>query len=202
MNLNMLIFLKMESAGSIEIIMGCMYSGKTALMLKKIENYRYAMKKCLVIKSSNDSRYADSKFVASKSGVVLQTTEASKFMGPVRVVNTNKLETVEVEDEQVIGIDEGQFYPDIVPYCEKWANEGKIVIVSGLDGDYKRETFGHILNLIPKAEKVSKLRAVCMKCKSKEASFTERIVNSSEKILIGSHDEYRASCRRCWKLPS
>lgn len=196
-------FAKMQEFGTIEIIMGCMYSGKTALMLKRIENYRFTMKQCLVIKSSKDSRYADSKYVASKGGSLLESMEGNKHMAAVRVVNVDNLDSVEVEEaEKVIGIDEGQFYPDLVTFCEKWANKGRNIIVSGLDGDYKRQPFGQILQLIPKAEKVVKLRAICMTCKSNEASFTERIIYNVEKVLIGSHNEYRACCRACWKIPS
>lgn len=84
----------------------------------------------------------------------------------------------------VVAIDEGQFYPDIVEFCEDLANLGVIVMVAALDGTFQRKPFGNIINLLPVAEKVTKLTAVCVYC-SNEASFTQRVIESEEIELIG-----------------
>lgn len=97
---------------------------------------------------------------------------------------------------QVICIDEGQFYPDLVEFCEQLANVGKHVIIAGLSGDYKREMFTTIANLLPKCEQVDFLDAVC-KC-GKDAPFTYRTIVSDEQKIIGGSDMYKAHCRACW----
>ncbi|KAK7930247.1 hypothetical protein WMY93_006642 [Mugilogobius chulae] len=97
----------------------------------------------------------------------------------------------------VIGIDEGQFFPDTVPFAEEMANLGKIVIVAALDGTFQRKAFGNILSLVPLAESVVKLHAVCMQC-YKEAAYTKRIGAEKEVEVIGGADKYQAVCRKCY----
>lgn len=97
----------------------------------------------------------------------------------------------------VIGIDEGQFFPDIVEFCEKMANTGKTVIVAALDGTFQRKAFGSILNLVPLAESVVKLNAVCMEC-YREASYTKRLGAEREVEVIGGADKYHSVCRACY----
>lgn len=87
-------------------------------------------------------------------------------------------------EHDVVAIDEGQFYHDIVEFCEDLANLGIIVLVAALDGTFQRKPFGNIINLLPMAEKVTKLTAVCVYC-AQEASFTQRIIESQEVELIG-----------------
>ena len=101
------------------------------------------------------------------------------------------------EGYDVIGVDEGQFFSEIVEFCEALANKDKIVLVSALDGTFERKPFGNILNLIPLAEKVTKLCAVCVYCTS-EAAFTKRIVESKEIELIGGAEMYKPVCRACF----
>jgi thymidine kinase len=96
----------------------------------------------------------------------------------------------------VIGIDEGQFFPDLKAFCEEMANSGKIVIVAALDSDYRREEFLGVCSLIAKAEKVSKLTSVCHLCKD-DASFTARLSEETELKVIGGMDKYRPVCRPC-----
>mmetsp|Transcript_22998 Transcript_22998/g.17442 ORF Transcript_22998/g.17442 Transcript_22998/m.17442 type:complete len:157 (+) Transcript_22998:255-725(+) len=97
----------------------------------------------------------------------------------------------------IIGVDEGQFFPDIVKFSEEAANSGKIVIISALDGTFQRTGFPSILELIPLAEKVKKLQAICKKC-SQNASFTFRTVQSTEVKLIGGESMYIPLCRECF----
>ncbi|XP_027706022.1 thymidine kinase, cytosolic isoform X2 [Vombatus ursinus] len=97
----------------------------------------------------------------------------------------------------VIGIDEGQFFPDIVEFSENMANAGKTVIVAALDGTFQRKPFGNILNLVPLAESVVKLTAVCMEC-FREAAYTKRLGVEKEVEVIGGADKYHSVCRLCY----
>jgi thymidine kinase len=97
----------------------------------------------------------------------------------------------------VIGVDEGQFFAEIVEFCELMANKSKTVLVSALDGTFERKPFGNIINLIPLAERVIKLCAVCVYCAC-EAAFTKRIVESKEVELIGGAEMYKPVCRGCF----
>ena len=97
----------------------------------------------------------------------------------------------------VIGIDEGQFFDDLVEFCELMADAGKIIIIAALDGDFRRKPFGSVLNVIPICEGVVKLNAVCMLCFS-DAAFSKRISAETEVELIGGADKYVACCRECF----
>jgi thymidine kinase len=97
----------------------------------------------------------------------------------------------------VVAIDEGQFFPDIVEVSEKLANYGIIVVVAALDGTFQRKPFGNILNLVPLCEQVTKLSAVCIEC-GKEAAFTRRTIDSEEIELIGGEETYKPVCRGCY----
>ena len=96
----------------------------------------------------------------------------------------------------VIGIDEGQFFTDIVEFAEKAANDRKVVIISSLQGTFLRGTFPNILALLPKCEKIKKLSAICKLCKE-SASFTFRTASKDSKQLIGGDDMYMPLCREC-----
>jgi thymidine kinase len=103
----------------------------------------------------------------------------------------------------VIGIDEGQFFGDVAEFCEKWAALGKTVVVAALDADFRRRPFGDILALVPLAEAVDKLTAVCAHCRRDDAAFTKRVGTADEAVeLIAGADVYAASCRACHALPA
>lgn len=97
----------------------------------------------------------------------------------------------------VIAIDEGQFFPDVVEYSEEAANKGHVVIIAALDGDFRRKPFGRVLELIPMAERVDKLTAVCMTCFT-DAAFTKRTVAATQIELIGGAEAYKPVCRACF----
>ena len=101
------------------------------------------------------------------------------------------------EKYDVIGIDEGQFFSQIVEFCQTMANKNKIVLIAALDGTFERKPFGNIISLIPLAEKVLKLNAVCVYC-ANEAAFTKRIVESKQIQLIGGEEMYKPVCRPCF----
>ena len=104
-----------------------------------------------------------------------------------------------VKDYDVVGIDEGQFFPDVVEFCDRAANLGKTVVVAALDGTFERKPFRNIVSLIPLAEKVSKFSAVCVYC-TKEAAFTRRAIASKQVELIGGAEMYKPVCRGCFFL--
>ncbi len=96
-----------------------------------------------------------------------------------------------------VAIDEGQFYPDLIEFSEQAANLGVHVMIAALDATFQRKPFGSICELLPMAEKVTKLTAICEFC-GKEASFSKRIVKSQEVELIGGEESYKPVCRKCF----
>jgi thymidine kinase len=171
---------------SIDIILGPMFSGKTTELQRRVRRYTIAGRKCLVIKYVKDTRYA-----------VLEC--CTHDLTKVTAVAAMRLREVpDVDDYDVLGVDEGQFFPDVVDFCDEMANKGKVVIVAALDGTFKREPFGDVLRLIPKAESVIKLSAVCMVCR-KDAAFTRwKHPIEGETIHIGGAESYVAMCRTCY----
>uniref|UniRef100_H3D962 Thymidine kinase n=1 Tax=Tetraodon nigroviridis TaxID=99883 RepID=H3D962_TETNG len=169
--------------GQIQVIFGPMFSGKSTELMRRVRRFQLAQYKCLVIKYAKDTRYSD-------------TGMATHDKNTMEAVPANCLADVRSMALQVcvIGIDEGQFFPDIVEFCEEMANLGKTVIVAALDGTSR--AFGNILNLVPLAESVVKLNAVCMQC-FKEAAYTKRIGAEKEVEVIGGADKYQAVCRKC-----
>lgn len=104
-----------------------------------------------------------------------------------------------LESAHVIGIDEGQFFPDLVSFSQDMASRGKIVIIAALDGTFERKPFHDVLDLIPVAEDVTKIKAVCMRCRDAEAPFTERLIDDTAVEVVGGADIYRAVCRSCYE---
>ena len=168
---------------SLNLIIGPMYSGKTSELLSRYFRYKVAGKKCLLIKFNNDKRYDQNKIVTHN----LFKQDA---------LNCSKLEDFDkqISDFDVVLIDEIQFYPDANIYCDKWANEGKIVEASGLNGDFKRRPFKQISLLIPLADKINHLVAVD-KNSGDNAPFTFRLSDDSQQTLIGGEDIYQAMNR-------
>ena len=145
----------------------------------------------MIVKYAKDVRY-DQEGIATHCGMKIPATVSTTRL---ELITNNILQ----EDYDVIGIDEGQFFPDVVSWSEKMANEGKVVLVAALDGTFQRKPFGDILSLVPLAEDVTKLKAVCMNC-FEEAAFSKRITSDDEgKVeVIGGADKYMAVCRSCF----
>uniref|UniRef100_A0A3Q3BBR6 Thymidine kinase n=1 Tax=Kryptolebias marmoratus TaxID=37003 RepID=A0A3Q3BBR6_KRYMA len=152
----------------------------------RIRRFQVAQYKCLVIKYANDTRYSDTGMATHDRNTM--EAMAATCLGDVRPMALKAC---------VIGIDEGQFFPDTVAFCEEMANLGKTIIVAALDGTFQRKPFGNILNLVPLAESVVKLHAVCMQC-YKDAAYTKRIGAEKEVEVIGGADKYQAVCRKCY----
>ena len=187
------------------ITTGPMFSGKSTELARRIRRHKVANRSCLVVKYAKDTRYesepgtaeAGTDGVDDLRGCMITHDRQALVAYP-----THLLADVDnvAHSFDVIGVDEGQFFPDVVAFCEKWANEGKTVIVAALDGDFKRTPFGAVLGLVPIAEDVTKLSAVCHGCGG-DAAFTARAgaVATDEVELIGGSDlGYSASCRACF----
>lgn len=174
------------SNGMIDLVLGPMFAGKSTELLRRIKRYRVASKKCLVIKYANDIRYSE-------------TWVSTHDQQMIEAVSCEMLSEVEQKAQKydIIGIDEGQFFDDIVEFWETMANSGKMVIVAALDGTFERKAFGRVLELIPLWETITKLDSVCVDCKN-SASFTKRLCDSKETELIGGSDIYKPVWRGCY----
>ncbi|XP_068176912.1 thymidine kinase, cytosolic [Antennarius striatus] len=175
-----------KTRGQIQVIFGPMFSGKSTELMRRVRRFQIAQYNCLVIKYAKDTRYSE-KGMATHDKSIMEAVPASRL---------GDLQSLALQ-ACVIGIDEGQFFPDTVEFCEEMANLGKTVIVAALDGTFQRKAFGNILNLVPLAESVVKLHAVCMQC-YKEAAYTKRIGTEKEVEVIGGADKYQAVCRKCF----
>ena len=183
-----------DDAGRLELVIGPMFSGKTTKMLHCIRRHGFANKRVLLVKYCKDQRYSVGS-VATHDNVT----------GPAGCHTLSVASLSQVGDEyhnyDVIGVDEGQFYPDLAEFADRVASEGKVVIVAALDGDFLRNPFGDICRLIPRAEVVTKITAVCMMCGC-NASFSRRISAEQDVEVIGGADKYLPTCRECYHSSS
>lgn len=194
--------------GHIKLVMGPMFSGKTTELMRLARRYKLADPGCrvLVVSHKADDRYKDADGLeitddlsASFESVGVRSTVTShegRSMPSSAVGEVDEIMEA-AKEYDVIAIDEGQFYPDLAEKCDQLAQDGKIVIVSGLDGDFKREPFHQMSLLISKADSIVKLLAICHYCRG-EAPFTHRTVVSNSEVLIGGKDSYIPLCRNCF----
>lgn len=167
-----------------------MFAGKSTELIRRIRRHTVARESCVVIKYKNDLRYSSDKIA----------THDKQLWESVPCMRLEEARS-HVAYCTVIGIDEGQFFPDIVSFCEEMANAGKIVIVAALDGTFERKPFGDISKLIPLCESVIKLTAVCSKCHG-DAAFSHRLTNNTATEAIGGTEMYEALCRACYNRTS
>ena len=172
--------------GKIELILGPMFSGKSTRLIELMRKYVYKAKKTIMVKYYADQRYSQ------KSEVV--THDLIKYDSINCKILRNSFDTFKEYD--VIGIDEGQFFADLVEVCEELALMGKIVLIAALNGDFRMEPFSVIQRIIAKADKIKLLKAYCFNC-HKDAKFSLRIVQSNETVLIGAGESYKPACREC-----
>jgi len=184
---------EVKSTGWIEVICGSMFSGKSEELIRRVHRVQIARKKVQVFKPIIDNRFAI-QYIYSHNG---SKVEAINISQPKELLE--KLET----DTEVIAIDEAQFFSDnIISICQKLADQGKRIIIAGLDQDFRGEPFGPVPKLLAIAEYIDKLQAICMVC-GNPASRTQRLVNgkpakySDPTILIGAKESYEARCRKC-----
>ncbi|MBP3820371.1 thymidine kinase [bacterium] len=182
---------------SFELITGPMSCGKTEELLRRIRRCIIAKKKVIVISPNIDTR-TNGDYIKSRNGLWL---EAVKVKHSIQIMSL-------VKNYQVVAIDELQFFDaNIVPVITELMKQGKKIIGTGLELDFKAEPFGYMPQLMCIATKVDKLHAVCMKCGCEEATRTQRLIDgkpadkSSPLIMIGGDETYEARCIKCYELP-
>jgi len=179
-----------KGVGWIEVIAGCMFSGKTEELIRRIRRAQIAKQKVAIFKPKVDDRFS-SDHIVSHSDV--------KLLSSVVKHSSEILDLA--ADAQVVGIDEGQFFDmEIVDVVENLASKGKRVIIAGLDQDYLGKPFEPMPQLLAIAEYITKTLAICVVC-GNPADRTQRTTQASERVLVGAKDSYEARCRRCFEPP-
>jgi thymidine kinase len=180
-----------RGTGWIEVIAGCMFSGKTEELIRRLRRAQIARQEVAIFKPKVDNRYS-ADHIVSHSDARLQST----------VVEHPEEILALAREAQVVGIDEGQFFsPALVHVAEQLANDGKRVVIAGLDQDYRGIPFEPMPQLLAVAEYITKTLAICMVC-GNPADRTQRISSSTERVLVGAMDSYEARCRKCFEPPA
>ena len=175
-------------AGWIEVIVGSMFSGKSEELIRRVRRAQIARQRVQIFKPAVDTRYAEDHIVS----------HSELRIPSERVHGSADLVAKVSSDTEVVGIDEGQFFDAGLPgACAQLAARGVRVIVAGLDQDYLGKPFEPMPQLLAVAEYITKTRAICMVC-GNPANHTQRLVQSSDRVLLGAGGTYEARCRRCF----
>lgn len=174
--------------GKILIYCGNMYASKTSELIREYNKWKSINKQVIMINHIFDNRYGDNDFVYSHDLIKVPC---------IKTNNLNDISNDLLEKQDVILINEGQFFTDLLVFCKKWCDEkNKNIIVCGLDGDFRRKPFGQMNELISIADDVIKLKSFCSYCSDgTPAIFTHRSINNDEQIVIGSTN-YKPVCRK------
>ena len=180
--------IKNERRGWIEVICGSMFSGKTEELIRRLKRARIANLKIEIFKPAVDIRYHEQNIVSHDENAVLSVPiDHSSFI----------LELA--KDADVVGIDEAQFFDNQLPeVCDQLALRGIRVIVAGLDMDYTAKPFGQIPNLLSKADYITKLHAICVRC-GNIANYSYRKTTDDKQVMLGNKDIYEPRCRVCYQ---
>lgn len=178
-----------KPCGSIEVICGSMFSGKTEELIRRINRVKIARRNIRIFKPTIDYRYSAQDIVSHDKS----STEA------IPVMTSLVLQNSVTDDVEVVAIDEAQFFDqELVQVVENLARAGKRVIIAGLDMDYLGQPFGPMPDLMAIADDVYKTRAICVKC-GRLANYSYRITDNSERVLIGEKQDYMPLCRCCYE---
>ena len=179
---------KAPQDGWIEVITGCMFSGKSEELIRRLRRAQIARQKVQIFKPLVDDRYSTDHIVShSEMRIASENLE-----------NADEIPRRVQPDTEVVGIDEGQFFDARLPeVCNALADGGKRVIVAGLDQDYLRRPFEPMPQLLAIAEYITKTLAICVVC-GDPANHTQRLVASGDRVLVGAAGLYEARCRRCF----
>jgi thymidine kinase len=180
-----------RNTGWIEVVCGCMFSGKTEELIRRARRAEIAKQKVAIFKPRIDNRYSAQHIVSHSEQSLTSTVvdDASEILALS-------------ENAQVVGVDEGQFFKaNLVEVCETLANQGKRVIVAGLDQDYRGKPFEPMPQMLAVAEYITKTLAICVVC-GNPADRTQRKTQSADRVLVGAKDIYEARCRHCFEPPS
>jgi len=179
-----------KDTGWIEVITGCMFSGKTEELIRRLRRAQIAKQKVKIFKPRIDERYSKESIVSHND----QSLPSILIDDIIEVLENSN-------DAQVIGIDEAQFFNEsIIHICNLLASRGKRVIVAGLDQDYTGKPFEPIPQLLAIAEYITKQLAICVVC-GNPADKTQRKTSESERVIVGAADIYEARCRKCHYIP-
>lgn len=173
--------------GWIEVICGSMFSGKTEELIRRLKRVKIANLKVEIFKPAIDTRYDEVKIISHDTNVIQSTP----------IDNSQKI-LLMATDVDVIGIDEAQFFDSELPdVCDELAYRGTRVIVAGLDMDYLGNPFGQMPFLLAKADYVTKLHAICVKC-GNIANYSYRKIPNEDQVMLGAIDVYEPRCRVCY----
>jgi thymidine kinase len=177
-----------DRPGSIEVITGSMFSGKSEELIRRVRRAQIARQRVQLFKPQIDSRYSPGEIVSH-----------SEMKMPSQVVDeAAQILPLVKDDTEVVGIDEGQFFDgSLVDVVDALANRGLRVIVAGLDQDYRGRPFEPMPQLMAVAEYVDKTLAVCMRCGA-PANRSQRLVATADRVVVGGAGQYEARCRRCF----
>ena len=175
------------NTGWIEVICGPMFSGKTEELIRRLVRSQIAKQKVAIFKPSADNRYEENYLVSHNQ----------RKIKSIQVQNTDMILGYR-DKADVFGIDEAQFFDiSIVAVCRSLANEGRRVVVAGLEKDFKAQSFGSMPGLLVEAEYITKVNAICMHC-GDPANFSHRISSEEKQVVVGELNKYEALCRSCY----
>lgn len=178
---------RQKKTGSIEVIAGSMFSGKTEELIRRLKRAKIARQKVEIFKPAIDTRYSAAEVVSHDENSIMST--------PVETSGNIMLLAGDVD---VIGIDEAQFFDNgLIDVSVALANMGIRVIIAGLDMDFKGNPFGPIPGLMAVADHITKVHAICMRC-GDVAQFSHRFSKAEKLVLLGEKDEYEPLCRSCY----
>ncbi len=180
-----------QRSGWIEAICGSMFSGKTEELIRRLRRAEIAGQRVAVFKPATDSRYHAGNVVSH---------DRRQYPGQPLTSARALLAAAEASAADVVGVDEAQFFDEALPQvCEQLAEQGKRVIVAGLDMDFRGKPFGPIPGLLAVAEYITKVHAICAQCGTL-ATHSYRTAADTDTVLLGSEDRYEARCRHCFLM--
>ena len=177
-----------KPTGTIEVICGSMFSGKTEELIRRLKRAQIARQKVMIFKPETDNRFRKDYIVSHDD----QKLKSKSVKGSDEILKY-------IDNTQIIAIDEGQFFDDgLIDVCNKLAFKGIRVIVAGLDMDYRGEPFGPMPKLMAIAQRITKTQAICIQC-GELASYSQRLTAEGGQIVIGATKIYEARCRSCFE---
>jgi len=175
------------SRGSLEVITGSMFSGKTEELIRRLRRAQFSGLRVEIYKPAFDKRYSETKIVSHDD----------KSIQSVPVDNASSILLL-TGDVDVVGIDEAQFFDNsIIEVCNKLADNGIRVVATGLDMDFQGKPFGPVPGLLAIADYITKLHAICMRC-GNLANYSFRKSDDPQVVLLGEKNIYEPLCRRCF----
>lgn len=200
-----------KKIGKISLILGPMFSGKSSMLQKYIHTYQCIDRPVIAFNHSFDVRYGNDT-ISNHDGIktpAIMTSDLSKYIPKLsghysddEIDNWRMIERI--KKTELIAINEGQFFEgSLTPFCLYWREQGKDIVISALDGDYKQDMFSEIIKILPKSDHFEKLKAKCLDCKNgTDAPFTFRKTSDTQQIIVGNQNIYRPLCWKCGNNPN